>query len=103
MGRTGELQMKLGDTLIIKTTGEQVAYLKPTGNENEVYVRRPTMTENGIKHEIIEMFNYELSTLEDHLTHELVTHKLKQKLQKELLKEEDDNQPGPAAPISMLN
>lgn len=93
--------MKLGDTLIIKTTGEQVALL--TKQDEDVTVRRPLMTENGIKHEVMEMFNYELSTLEDHLTHELATHKLKQKLQKELLKEDDDNQPGPAAPISMLN
>lgn len=96
--------MKLGDTLIIKTTGEQVALLaKASEVTGHCKVRRPLMTENGIKHEVMDMYLYELSTLEDHLTHELATHKLKQKLQKELLKEDDDNQPGPAAPISMLN
>lgn len=96
--------MKIGDLAIIRTTGEQVLIIgHDKDNVNEFTIRRPVMTGEGITHYIDHFFEVELTTLENHLQSELTNHKLKQKLQKELLKDEDDNQPGPAAPISMLN
>lgn len=88
------MEIKVGDILCVKTTGELVYVLGPFGEtgplkEQSVTVRRATMTEGkSIKHEINEFRVDELETPEQHLNREADKARLQMRLSHKLNKEE---------------
>lgn len=65
------MDVKAGDILVIKTTGELVYILDVTENQSIVNVRRAVMSENkSINHVIDSFFIEELETGEQHLERE---------------------------------
>lgn len=88
----------VGELLAIKTTGELVYIISET--DRKTYkVRRPSMTRDGIVHSTDEFFADELETIEAHLRRELSDMKLKAKLQKEVLAEEEEDNRDAAGPV----
>lgn len=80
--------MQPGDIVCFKTTGELAVVLYVgLEDKNEVDVRRPIMTENGIKQEVTTCFTFELETPEGHLRREAQEMILKMKIQQEVQKQ----------------
>lgn len=88
---------KLGDVVILKTTGEQVVLLRNSEADGDFYGKRPCMTENGIVHHVELFSTFEFWSEEDHLKHQLEQMKLKKKLQAELKEENESDGPDFAA------
>ena len=82
--------IKRGDILAVKTTGEIVYLLgNPYGSDTgqKVDVRRPLLTEYGIKHEITTFFADELEPVEQYAEREANIQVLKLKMQRKLMDE----------------
>jgi len=59
------MAIKINDVAVHKITGEEVWVLFISENGNDITVRRPTQTNDGVKH-IVEIFTpHELESLED--------------------------------------
>lgn len=79
--------MQPGDIVCYKTTGELAVVLATHEALNQVDVRRPIMTENGIKQEVTTSYTFELETPEVHLRREAQEMVLKIKIQQEVQKQ----------------
>lgn len=88
--------MEKGKVYIMKTTGEQVIALADKG-DGVWQCRRPVMTvDNGITHDTLDLYEFEVAPLKEHLQSEIDNMKMKQLLQKQL-------EPEVAAPANEPN
>jgi hypothetical protein len=86
------MAIKQGDIVSIKTTGEYVFVLTNPklgsefdGNYEQVYIRRPKLTQNGIEHIESRFRVDELETIEEHTEREVKEAYAKLEAQKKLM------------------
>jgi glutamyl-tRNA reductase len=105
------LEIKRGDVLALKTTGEIVYVLgEPYGSDTgqKVDIRRPRLSENGISHEVNVVFVDELETIQEYVNREaeMATFKLeaqKNILEKKMRELEEKDKKKLAGGISLVN
>lgn len=83
--------MKVGDIVVVKTSGERVLVLR-TGGES-VTVRRPVLTDKGVVHLTEEFLPIELETALDNMQRQMKDMAQFQ-AEKQALTGPDDAQPG---------
>ena len=89
--------MEPGQIVCLKSTGELCVVLGENDDGVSINIRRPKMShEDGINHEEMFVYPFELETVEEHLRREAKEMVLKVKIQEEMQEEIDRTKKKPA-------
>jgi hypothetical protein len=67
-------ELNIGDVVVVKASGEIVSVAE-FGDGEEIFIRQPRLTENGIQYFLLTFYSDELESVQDHANREM-THQL---------------------------